>query len=306
MISLQNVSKKFGQTTAVDGINLDISQGTFLGLLGPNGAGKTTLIEMIEGLQMPDAGKISIAGKNWNDHEQALRNMIGISLQETRFMDKVTVWETLILFGGFYGCSSERCKEVMELVGLPEKRKAYTAQLSGGQRQKLALALALLNQPLVLLLDEPTTGLDPQARRELWNILHNLQSHFHTTMILTTHYMEEAAFLCDRIVMMNNGKIIADGDLDTLLNTYTKGEQMVVLLNKQIIDWPELPRNEVYSMERTHEGYGLKLEVTQTVKILPIFMEWMKQKSMELVSIESRKKTLDDLFLNLTGRQLND
>ena len=223
VIEIKNVSKSFKEIEAVKNLTLTIYEGEYVALLGPNGAGKTTLIEMIEGLQKPDAGTVLILGMNWKEHEQKLHQKIGLSLQETKFIDKITTKETLDLFGSFYGLSPARTEEILELVNLTEKRKAYTSQLSGGQRQRLAIGIALLNNPKVLLLDEPTTGLDPGARREVWKILEKLQRDFKTTMILTTHYMEEAEILCERILIMDKGEFIAAGTLPELSARHGEG-----------------------------------------------------------------------------------
>ena len=186
-------------------------------MLGPNGAGKTTLVEMIEGIQKPDRGEIRILGMPWKGHQKELRQIIGLSLQETRYIEKLTAWETLRLFGSFFGLGIERVEEVLQLVGLEEKRKAFTINLSGGQRQRLALGIALINHPRILLLDEPTTGLDPNARREIWEILRDLRKSSDISMILTTHYMEEAQQLCEQIVIIDEGRILREGTLDQLL-----------------------------------------------------------------------------------------
>jgi ABC-2 type transport system ATP-binding protein len=217
VIEVINVHKSFKAVHAVKGISLEILNGQFIALLGPNGAGKTTMVEMIEGIQKPDSGEILIAGKRWKGNEKELRNIIGLSLQETRFIDKLRVFETLRLFGSFFSLGPERCNEVMALVGLDEKKDAYVVNLSGGQRQRLALGVALLNKPRILLLDEPTTGLDPQARREVWMILKKLKDESATSLILTTHYMEEAEQLCDYIVIMDHGTILKEGTLQELL-----------------------------------------------------------------------------------------
>ncbi len=217
IVEISGVKKSFKDVHAVKGVGFAIKPGEFVGLLGPNGAGKTTLVEMIEGLQQPDEGEIKIAGKTWKTHESELHQIIGLSLQETRFIDRLSVFETAQLFASFYNLGNGRVNEVIELVGLQEKKKAYVNNLSGGQRQRLALGIALLNKPKVLLLDEPTTGLDPHARREIWMILKQLKEEKNTSLILTTHYMEEAEFLCDRIIMMDHGTILADGPLQQLL-----------------------------------------------------------------------------------------
>ncbi|MEI7983861.1 MAG: ABC transporter ATP-binding protein, partial [Bacteroidota bacterium] len=185
VIEVNNVYKSFKTVQAVKGIDLHIPEGQFVALLGPNGAGKTTLVEMIEGIQAPDRGEILIMGKTWKEDEAYLRNIIGLSLQETHFIDKLSVWETLRLFASFFGIGKERCEEVLHLTALGEKRKSWVVNLSGGQRQRLALGISLLNEPKILLLDEPTTGLDPNARREIWTILRKLKEDLHTSLILT-------------------------------------------------------------------------------------------------------------------------
>lgn len=217
-VSVSGVYKSFNAVKAVQGIDLCIGRGRFVAILGPNGAGKTTLVEMIEGIQQPDAGEIRIMGKRWKGNETWLRRIIGLSLQETRFTDKLTVWETLRMFASFYGAGADRCEEVLHMVALEEKRRSYVVNLSGGQRQRLAIGISILNKPLVLLLDEPTTGLDPNARREIWRILRTMKDQEGTSLILTTHYMEEAEQLCDYIVIMDQGKILTEGTLDQLLD----------------------------------------------------------------------------------------
>jgi ABC-2 type transport system ATP-binding protein len=217
VIEVRNVFKSFKTVQAVRGIDLTIGAGQFVAILGPNGAGKTTLVEMIEGIQQPDEGEIFIMGKTWKGNDNYLRNIIGLSLQETHFIDKLSVWETLRLFASFFKIGAARCEEVLKLVALEEKRKAFVVNLSGGQRQRLALGIALINKPKILLLDEPTTGLDPNARREIWEILRSLKDETKTSLILTTHYMEEAEQLCDYIVIIDQGKILKQGTITDLL-----------------------------------------------------------------------------------------
>ena len=249
VIRVSNVHKSFKTVQAVRGIDLAIEAGRFVAILGPNGAGKTTLVELIEGIQQPDEGEILIMGKTWKGNENYLRQIIGLSLQETHFIDKLSVWETLRLFASFFGIGKERCEEVMQLIALVEKKRAWVVNLSGGQRQRLALGISLLNKPRILLLDEPTTGLDPNARREIWAILRKLKEQAQTSLILTTHYMEEAEQLCDSIVIIDQGKILKEGTLTALLG--------------EVRDLPVKP-------------------------------------------VETRRITLDDLFISLTGRHLHD
>ena len=196
VVHLRDVCKHFKEVIAVDHLSLQIEKGTFLALLGPNGAGKTTLVEMIEGIQKPDRGDITIMGKHWKGNEDELHRIIGLSLQETRFIDKLTVSETLRLFASFYGLKRERIDEVIHMTGLEEKKKSYTVNLSGGQRQRLALSIALLNKPSLLLLDEPTTGLDPASRRELWHILLGLKKDFGRDYPIIRSDLQSFAHFC--------------------------------------------------------------------------------------------------------------
>lgn len=306
MIHIKEVSKSFKGFKAIDNLSLTINKGEYLALLGPNGAGKTTLVEMIEGLQFPDKGEITIKEFNWKNDDRKLRNLIGLSLQETKFVDKLTVLETLELFGSFYGLSKVRAKDIMCTVNLEAKSKAYTVNLSGGQRQKLALGIALLNDPQVLLLDEPTTGLDPNARREIWEILLKLKKDKGTTLILTTHYMEEAEQLCDRIVIIDSGRILGDGTLESLLATFSKGEIISFQVDRK-------PAKEAFNkIKGIHELVWLEKEgngrliVDDITQSLPLFLEELKLQNIELLELGSRKKTLDDLFVAMTGRGLHE
>ena len=235
-IEVSNVFKSFKNVKAVRGISFDIQAGEFIALLGPNGAGKTTLVEMMEGLRMPDSGTITIEGKSWQNNEKELRQIIGLSLQETRFAEKLKVDETVRLFASFFRLGVSRSNEVIELVGLESKRKAAVGTLSGGQKQRLALAVALLNAPKILFLDEPTTGLDPHSRLDLWHIFNELKTLGNTTLILTTHYMEEAQSLCDHIIIIDEGQILKAGKLGDLLdeNTRNLDELFINLTGKQL------------------------------------------------------------------------
>ncbi|MGL4853308.1 MAG: ABC transporter ATP-binding protein [Phocaeicola sp.] len=217
-IEVKEVYKSFKDVEAVRGISFAIPPGEYVALLGPNGAGKTTLVEMMEGLKKPDAGEILLQGKSWLKNEKELRPIIGLSLQETRFSDKLTITETLLLFASFFRLGKKRVNEIIQLTGLESKQKSMVGALSGGQRQRLALGVALLNTPQILFLDEPTTGLDPHSRLDLWNILKELKDLGETTLILTTHYMEEAESLCDRIILIDEGKILRAGKLEELLD----------------------------------------------------------------------------------------
>jgi ABC-2 type transport system ATP-binding protein len=236
VIEVREVWKSFKSVQAVRGISLSIPKGQFVAVLGPNGAGKTTLVEMIEGIQKPDKGDITIMGKHWKGNEDELHKIIGLSLQETRFIDKLRVTETLELFASFFDMGKRRVEEIIDLVDLAEKKRSYVVNLSGGQRQKLALGIALINTPTILLLDEPTTGLDPNARREVWEILNKLKNGSDTSMILTTHYMEEAEKLCDYIIIMDNGVILREGTLSQLLEGHSNLDDLFISLTGRQIN----------------------------------------------------------------------
>ena len=235
VIEARNVAKSFGNVNAVRDLSLIINKGEAVALLGPNGAGKTTFVEMLEGLQAPDQGEILLFGKPWKGNEDHLRGRIGLCLQETRLVDNLHVDETLELFAALYKLPRSRVEEVIQLVHLEEKRHAKNSQLSGGQRQKLAVGLGLLNEPELLLLDEPTTGLDPKARLELWDLIRQLLKRGHS-LLLTTHYMEEAEHLCQRIVFMSKGKILADDSLEKLRRKNKRLEDLFVKLSGETLD----------------------------------------------------------------------
>jgi ABC-2 type transport system ATP-binding protein len=306
VIEVKNVWKSFKTVQAVKGIDLNIPKGQFVALLGPNGAGKTTLVEMIEGIQKPDKGEITIMGKKWKGNEDELHRIIGLSLQETRFIDKLRVSETLHLFAGFFNLGRERVDEIIDIVDLEEKRKSYVVNLSGGQRQRLAIGIALINNPAILLLDEPTTGLDPNARREIWEILRGLRVKSETSMILTTHYMEEAENLCDYIIIMDNGVILKEGTLQQLLEDETH-EKVVEFTAEQSIKFNDAVSAEfpftIHPGESDKKGF---VTLSNFESELPIFMAAMKSKNITLKHMECRRKTLDDLFVSLTGRKINE
>lgn len=302
-IELKNVTKNFKDLTAVNDLSVKINRGEYVALLGPNGAGKTTLVEMIEGIQKPDKGEIRILGKVWKDSEQELKNKLGFSLQETHFIPKLTVEETIKLFSSFY-TKTDRASEILNITGLAAKRQTFVENLSGGQRQKLALSIALIHDPEILILDEPTTGLDPTARREIWNILQELKSRS-TTLILTTHYMEEAEYLCDRILIMNQGKFIAQGSLESLLTEYQLGEIIEFSLTGSKKEFSLKKMNGMKEFEWNPETGQGKLVVHDIVKTMPILLDKIKKEKFRLEKFECRKMTLDDLFLSMTGRRLD-
>ncbi len=305
VIEVTEVHKSFKQVHAVQGISLQIREGEFVALLGPNGAGKTTLVEMIEGIQRPDAGEIRIMGKHWEGHADELHRLIGLSLQETRFIDKLRVGETLRLFASFYSLNQERVSQIIDLIGLEDKKRAYVVNLSGGQRQRLALGIALLNRPSILLLDEPTTGLDPNARREIWSILHKLKNESHTSLILTTHYMEEAERLCDYIVIMDHGKILLEGPKESLLNDQDQ-EKIVEFSLEETGIHPEKFEDAPYQISWDERRKAGKVNIPKVEKNLPSFLNYLSAKDLSIKNLEWRRQTLDDLFTSLTGRHLHE
>jgi ABC-2 type transport system ATP-binding protein len=305
LVEVRDVYKSFREVKAVNGLNFSVQHGQFLALLGPNGAGKTTMVEMIEGIQSPDRGEITIDGKTWQNNEEEIHRIIGLSLQETRFTDKLTVRETLTLFASFYGLRNDRVEEVIDLVNLDEKRKSYVVNLSGGQRQRLALGIALLNKPGVLLLDEPTTGLDPAARREVWAILKKLKTEANTSLILTTHYMEEAEHLCDYIIIIDHGKILREGTLDQLLFTGQEKKIAGFTLKEDGIKPEVFTGSNGFSVQWDVERQKGSLELTDMETQLPGFLNYLQNCRLTLENMEIRKISLDDLFIELTGRHLH-
>jgi ABC-2 type transport system ATP-binding protein len=305
VIQVENVKKSFRSVKAVRGVNLQVFPGEFVAVLGPNGAGKTTLVEMIEGIQKPDEGTILIKGMPWKGNEKQLNRLLGISLQETWFIEKLTVIETLTLFASFYKLGRSRALEILSMIQLEEKKNAYTKNLSGGQRQRLALGIALINYPEILLLDEPTTGLDPNARHDIWKILMRLKEERDTSLVLTTHYMEEAEFLCDRIVIIDQGKIIARGTLEELLAKCGFNEIIEISFEQE----PSLNMGLLPGVLDVHFNKKTSLYTLDVVKItqtLPVLIRELEQRNIEIQSLQCRKLTLDDLFISLTGRHLTE
>ena len=292
---------------AVAGLDLAVGTGECFGLLGPNGAGKTTTIEILEGLTRPDSGDVEILGTPWREGAagRALRERLGIQLQETQLADKLTVSEVLALFRSFYR-QSHTVAEVLALVELEEKRKARVVTLSGGQKQRLAVACALVSKPELLFLDEPTTGLDPQSRRQLWEIIRRFRAAG-GTVLLTTHYMEEAERLCDRVAIMDHGKIIALGTPRELIASLGAEHVIEFALSDGVPDDLMDPIRGVGGVTAVRAGSGgLSLTVTELHRTLPALLALLQQRRLELSSLTTHHATLDDVFVALTGRQLRD
>jgi len=293
-----------GKVEAVRGIDLEIGVGECFGLLGPNGAGKTTTIEMLEGLLAPTRGEIEILGKRWGEDDDAVRQRLGVSLQETKLADKLTVEETVTLFRSFYD-RRRSVQEILELTGLTEKRSSWVVKLSGGQRQRLAIACALVGNPELIFLDEPTTGLDPQSRRHLWDVIRDFRRE-RKTVLLTTHYMEEAERLCDRVAIVDHGKIIALGSPRELIQRLG-GDHVVEL---EVSDAPRIPIEDLEklpSVRRSYrEGDLLGLAVKEVHLAIPALMAYLGERGSELEHLSTRHASLEDVFVSLTGRHLRD
>jgi ABC-2 type transport system ATP-binding protein len=287
---------------AVCGLDLTVESGECFGLLGPNGAGKTTTIEILEGLSQATSGDVEVFGMRWGRDDPAIKERMGISLQETRLSEKLTVRETVTLFRSFYRRGLEP-DEVIRQVSLEEKATARVGKLSGGQRQRLAVACALVGDPDLLLLDEPTTGLDPQSRRQLWDLIRDFRTTGRT-VLLTTHYMDEAERLCDRVAVIDHGKVIALGSPRELIAELGGDHVIEFTLGTDIEvgELNDLPM--VRSVRREADHYCLS--VSEPHVALPALLERLRQRGHELASLTTRHAGLEDVFVTLTGRHLRD
>ena len=302
-IRLEGLRKTYGPVVAVDGLDLEVRRGECFGLLGPNGAGKTTTIEIFEGLKQADAGEVRVLGERWGSgRDRALRQRLGIQLQETRLAEKLTVEETVRLFRSFYenGPSPD---EVLRRVSLEEKRRAWVNQLSGGQRQRLSLACTLVNDPEVLFLDEPTTGLDPQSRRQLWDVIEGFRRDGRT-VLLTTHYMDEAERLCDRIAIVDHGRTIAAGTPAELIRSL--GAEHVVQFSAGGEIEPAALAALPGVTEVRREAGAWALHVREPHTSIPALLEELRRRGAALSQLTTHHATLEDVFVHLTGRTLRD
>jgi len=304
-IEVSGLKKYYGTTHAVDGISFEVHSGEIFGMLGPNGAGKTTTIEIIEGLRKADEGSVTILGMQHEKDMQAIKERIGVQLQTTSLYPRLTVTEILDLFSSFFNKRKPiPTAQLTELLGLQEKASTRTKQLSGGQQQRLSVALALVNDPEIIFLDEPTTGMDPQARRNLWGVIKDLQERGKTLM-LTTHYMEEAQILCDRVAVVDAGKIIA---LDTPNRLIDQNFQETAIEFDDLMDMPEsgtfstLPAVNDVKRDDNH----VTLYTQDTTATLGGLTALANQGTIHFNDLYVRRATLEDVFLKLTGRRIRN
>jgi ABC-2 type transport system ATP-binding protein len=302
VIRVDGLKKAYGETRAVDGVSFEVRPGSVFGLLGPNGAGKTTTVEVLEGLRTPDAGDVRILGVDVVAHPDELKARIGVSLQTAALYPKLTVTEVLDLFRGFYG-HGRPTDELVELLDLGEKRATRTQDLSGGQRQRLSVALALVNDPELVFLDEPTTGMDPAARRALWDIVLGLKAEGRT-VLLTTHYMEEAEILCDRIAIMDHGRILEEGTVEELVTRRFKERAVRFDRIDGLGDEPLAAMPGVSSVK--HEDGDVLLYTRDVPATIGAVLDAAEGLRVEPENLAVRRATLEDVFLDLTGRALRD
>ncbi|HTC66032.1 MAG TPA: ABC transporter ATP-binding protein [Candidatus Acidoferrum sp.] len=302
ILQVENLVKRYGDVEAVRGVSFNVEAGEVFGLLGPNGAGKTSTIEIMEGLRTPDSGRVSVCGLDPQKKPQELKHEIGAALQATSLPDKLRVIEALRLFASFYR-RHRSPEELLKRFGLQEKRNTFYSQLSGGQKQRLALAMALVNDPKVLFFDEPTAGLDPQVRREIYDIIEELRRE-KKTIVMTTHYIEEAERLCDRVAIVDHGTVIALGTPRELKERSGDKTRLEVRLAR-----PE-PEEILKSLEGVSEcrilGDSYILHCQRPPQAIVSLVKYLESTGNELISLEIATPSLEDVFIELTGRRLRD
>ncbi|PNV79555.1 MAG: ABC transporter ATP-binding protein [Dictyoglomus turgidum] len=303
IVEVENLKKYYGNVKAVDGVSFKIKQGSIFTLLGPNGAGKTTTLEIIEGLRTPDSGKITIFGRQVEKIGREEKELIGVSLQETNLIGNLTVKETFSMFRSFYK-KGLRVDDVLDFVSLKDKAKSYVDKLSGGQRQRLAIGLALINDPLLLFLDEPTTGLDPQARRSIWDLLLQLKKQG-KTIVLTTHYMEEAEFLSDWVCIIDHGKIIREGTPEDLIKSIG-GESVIEVDVEEDGEFLRELENMGLNYTFNAKHRRLILKTNNVLETIDILLRAAKKGGINIRNEIIRQPNLEDVFLTLTGKQLRE
>jgi ABC-2 type transport system ATP-binding protein len=300
-IVCRGLVKRYGDKVAVNGVDLEVATGECFGLLGPNGAGKTTTVEMIEGLYQPNAGSIELFGLAWGKGQDGdIRERFGVQLQETQLADKLTVAEVLRLFRSFYR-KGRSVDELITLLALEEERNRYFSRLSGGQKQRVAVGCALVGDPELLFLDEPTTGLDPRARKSLWSIVERYREQGRS-VLLTTHYMEEASALCDRVAVMDQGKIIALGTPRSLVDSLGMVQFVEFEATRPLSEAPLAALPSVDAV--VNRGNRYRLRVDRSLTALRAVLEELERQGVQPIGLSTHQATLDDVFLHLTGRAL--
>ena len=302
VIRVSGLHKRYGETRAVDGVSFEVPAGTVFGLLGPNGAGKSTTVEILEGLRTPDSGEVRVLGVDAVHHPDDLKPRIGVSLQTAALYPKLTVVEVLDLFRSFYP-RGRATGELVSLMDLDEKRTTRTQDLSGGQRQRLSVALALVNDPELVFLDEPTTGMDPAARRALWDVVLGLRAQGRT-VLLTTHYMEEAEILCDRLAIMDHGHILEEGTVNELISRRFKERAVRFDRIDGLADERLAAMAGVSSVK--HENGEVLLYTRDVPATIGAVLDASEALGVEPANLGVRRATLEDVFLDLTGRALRD
>ncbi|HVD93727.1 MAG TPA: ABC transporter ATP-binding protein [Vicinamibacterales bacterium] len=304
-LQCRGLVKRYGDVQAVAGLDLEVRAGECFGLLGPNGAGKTTTVEIFEGLRIPDEGDVEVLGDRWRGDGVALRARLGIQLQETKFPEKLKVSEVLTLFRSFYPRGAT-ISDVLALVSLDEKADASVRTLSGGQKQRLSLGCALVGDPELLFLDEPTTGLDPQSRRQTWEIVEDLKARGRT-VLLTTHYMEEAARLCDRVAVVDHGKVIALGTPRELVASLGAEHVIEFAVGTAAGSIEDALLRELPSVEEVvRDGDTYRLTVREVHRAVPALLAALSERGAEPTALTTHHATLEDVFMSLTGRRLRD
>ena len=302
VLEVENLFKRYGDVEAVRGVSFSVEEGQVFGLLGPNGAGKTTTVEILEGLRDLDSGRVRVCGLDPQANAQELKHEIGAALQSTSLPDKIRVIEAIRLFAGFYKRHRDP-EDLLKRFGLEEKRTAYYAKLSGGQKQRLALAMALVNNPKVLFFDEPTAGLDPQVRREIYDIIEELRLE-KKTILMTTHYIEEAERLCDRVAIVDHGKVIAIGSPRELKERSAGATRIEVKLAKPAANGSLKNLEGVVDAREVDGSYVLHTQ--RPPQAIVSLVKHLEAEGNELVSLEIAAPSLEDVFIEMTGRRLRD
>jgi ABC-2 type transport system ATP-binding protein len=302
VLEVENLVKRYGDVEAVRGVSFSVEEGQVFGLLGPNGAGKTTTIEILEGLRDPDGGRVRVCGLDPQVSSRELKHEIGAALQSTSLPDKIRVIEAIRLFASFYKRHRDP-EDLLKRFGLEEKRTAYYARLSGGQKQRLALAMALVNNPRVLFFDEPTAGLDPQVRREIYDIIEELRRE-KKTILMTTHYIEEAERLCDCVAIIDHGKVIALGSPRELKERSAGSTRIEVKLARPVANGTL--KNLEGVVDARELGGSYVLHTQRPPQAIVSLVKHLEAEGNELVSLEIAAPSLEDVFIEMTGRRLRD